>query len=63
MEDSNRYGPEVIDKPNCAVCFHDSEESIVIVCDHCLIWFHLECVELKAIPKISIGSIENAIKT
>ena len=55
MEDSNGYGPEVIDKPNCAVCFHDSEESIAIVCDHSLIWFHLKCIELKEIPKISIG--------
>ena len=41
MEDSNGYGPEVINKPNCAVCFHDSEESIAIVCDHSLIWFLL----------------------
>ena len=35
----------------CKCCSHDLEESPSIVCDHCLSWFHIQCVGLKQSPK------------
>ena len=35
----------------CNSCFHDLDESPSIVCDHCLFWYHINCVGLKQKPK------------
>ena len=35
----------------CKYCSHDLDESLSIVCDHCLSWFHIQCVGLKQSPK------------
>ena len=35
----------------CKICSHDLHEQPSIVCDHCLQWFHVQCVGLKNIPK------------
>ena len=35
----------------CKRCSHDLDESLSIICDHCLTWFHVSCVGLKQSPK------------
>lgn len=35
----------------CKSCQHDLHLSPSIVCDHCLYWFHMQCVGLKRKPK------------
>lgn len=35
----------------CKSCSHDLNESTSIICDHCLTWFHIQCVGLKQSPK------------
>ena len=35
----------------CNHCYHDLDEELSIVCDHCLSWHHLKCVGLKQPPK------------
>ena len=35
----------------CKTCFHDLSESVSIVCDHCLSWFHMNCSGLTQRPK------------
>ena len=35
----------------CNSCSHDLDESPSILCDHCLLWFHITCVGLKQSPK------------
>lgn len=35
----------------CNSCSHDLNESPSIMCDHCLSWFHIQCMGLKQNPK------------
>ena len=35
----------------CKICSHDLHELASIICDHCLTWYHLQCVGLKQNPK------------
>jgi hypothetical protein len=35
----------------CKCCFHDLHDEPSIVCDHCLLWYHIRCVGLKRGPK------------
>jgi len=36
----------------CAVCFHDlAEEDTALLCDACLMWYHLRCCGLNSVPK------------
>jgi len=35
----------------CKTCFHDLDESVSIVCNHCLLWFHMNCTGLTQQPK------------
>ena len=35
----------------CKHCYHDLDEELSIIFDHCLSWHHLKCVGLKQPPK------------
>ena len=35
----------------CHTCHHDLHREISIICDACLLWYHFQCVGLKAQPK------------
>ena len=35
----------------CNSCSHDLDDSPSILCNHCLLWFHITCVGLKQSPK------------
>lgn len=35
----------------CKVCEVSSETSLSIVCESCLMWYHINCVGLKSVPK------------
>ena len=35
----------------CKICSHDLHKLPSILCDHCLNWFHIQCVGLKQNPK------------
>ena len=35
----------------CKSCSHNLDESESVCCDHCLVWFHTQCVGLKRSPK------------
>ena len=36
----------------CGVCSHDADQYPAILCDHCLSWYHMQCVGLKHGPKM-----------
>ena len=35
----------------CKNCYHDLSEAQSVVCEHCLCWYHMKCVELLKEPK------------
>ena len=36
----------------CKSCYHDLDEQLSLVCEHCLSWYHMKCVGLKQEPKV-----------
>ena len=35
----------------CKSCYHDLHKQPSIMCDHCLMWYHIQCTGLKHEPK------------
>ena len=35
----------------CGSCYHEISESPSLICEHCLQWYHMECVGLSKQPR------------